>query len=410
MRKAITAPKARRANQSALNELIAQITIDAHGEDEQLWAFRQAFEDDVAVPTDALVIGEPVSVVKFDYDGNDRRGLTAKCRRPDGREYVVAVSDVVFPHGTEGWRYTAAYRKWMGIPPVPLESARPAGGKRGRETAGASIPAKHLVELAVLSVKGLTAHCRFLGSKRTVTLRIRRTWAPGEIVQVKLRREWTFGDPHLSAEIRSDRIDAPALGLTPLRLGDCGVWNPIDEYWGDEGQPIEGWAKPIIAYGPRRAFEMEQVLPGYDFTDPESDPIGVSVDLKDCGNIEAANKILMELCEADLRCLDAHAHLGNLAFDRSAGEAIRHYEVGFRIGALSLPDGFDGVLLWGHIDNRPFLRCMHGFGLCLWRVGQFEEASRIFDRMLWLNPSDNQGVRFSIDDIRAKRVWKDRRE
>jgi hypothetical protein len=27
---------------------------------------------------------------------------------------------------------------------------------------------------------------------------------------------------------------------------------------------------------------------------------------------------------------------------------------------------FDGVLPWGQIDNRPFLRCMHGFGLCLW--------------------------------------------
>jgi hypothetical protein len=93
--------KLRPGNAAALNELIAQITVDAHGEDEQLWAFRQAFEDDVAVPRDAFVIGEPVLVVRFDYDGNERRGLTAICRRPDGREYVVAVSDVVFPQGTE---------------------------------------------------------------------------------------------------------------------------------------------------------------------------------------------------------------------------------------------------------------------------------------------------------------------
>lgn len=27
-----------------------------------------------------------------------------------------------------------------------------------------------------------------------------------------------------------------------------------------------------------------------------------------------AEKILMELCQADLRCLDAHSHLGNLVF------------------------------------------------------------------------------------------------
>ena len=77
---------------------------------------------------------------------------------------------------------------------------------------------------------------------------------------------------------------------------------------------------------------------------------------------------------------------------------------------MSLPPGFNGVLAWGHIDNRPFLRCMHGYGLCLWRLGRFDEAWQIFDRMLWLNPSDNQGIRFLIDDIRAKRTWENRRD
>ena len=153
-----------------------------------------------------------------------------------------------------------------------------------------------------------------------------------------------------------------------------------------------------------------QVLPGYDFADPESDPIGVSIDLKDSGNTMGAREVLMELCAADLRCLDAHAHLGNLAFDLMPYDAARHYEVGFRIGELALPDGFNGVLPWGHIDNRPFLRCMVGFGLCLWRMGRFSEACQIFDRMLWLNPSDNQGVRFLIDDVRVKRAWEDRRD
>ena len=113
----------------------------------------------------------------------------------------------------------------------------------------------------------------------------------------------------------------------------------------------------------------------------------------------------MELCHSDLRCLDAHNHLGNLVFDRRPGEAIHHYEAGVRIGELSLGAGFDGVLPWGWIDNRPFLRCLHGFGLCLWRLGRFEEAAAIFNRMLWLNPSDNQGVRLIIDEVRKKARW-----
>ena len=64
-----------------------------------------------------------------------------------------------------------------------------------------------------------------------------------------------------------------------------------------------------------------------------------------------------------------------------------------------------GLLPWGHIDNRPFLCCTHGFGLCLWRLGRFEQAERVFDRMLWLNPSDSQGVRFLIDEVRSKMAW-----
>ena len=173
MRHTNPALKLRPGNAAALNELIAQITVDAHGEDEQLWAFRQAFEDDVAVPRDAFVIGEPVLVVRFDYDGNERRGLTAICRRPDGREYVVAVSDVVFPQGTEGGRYVAAYRKWMGLTPLPPESAALGGGKTRHKTAGLVIHGKEIVELAVLSVLSATqqtACCRFLGIDGTVTL------------------------------------------------------------------------------------------------------------------------------------------------------------------------------------------------------------------------------------------------
>jgi hypothetical protein len=59
---------------------------------------------------------------------------------------------------------------------------------------------------------------------------------------------------------------------------------------------------------------MEQILPGADPDDPFSDPITESNDQKDTGDIEGARKILMELCHSDLRCLDAHAHLGNLGF------------------------------------------------------------------------------------------------
>jgi hypothetical protein len=90
--------------------------------------------------------------------------------------------------------------------------------------------------------------------------------------------------------------------------------------------------------------------------------------------------------------------------------AIRHYEVGVRIGELSLGPGFGGLLPWGYLDNRPFLRCLNGFGLCLWRLSRFAEAERVFDRMLGLNPNDNQGVRFLIDKVRAQKPGTDERD
>src|SRR5581483_8930591 len=83
--------------------------------------------------------------------------------------------------------------------------------------------------------------------------------------------------------------------------------------------------------------------------------------------------------------------LGNLLFDAIPGDATRHYEVGVRIGELSLGEAFDGVLPWSLVDNRPSLRCLNGYGLCLWRLGRLDEAARVFDRMLWMNPSDKPG-------------------
>jgi tetratricopeptide (TPR) repeat protein len=395
----------------ALDEMIAEITVDAYGDDKQLWAFRQAFEDDVALPVDGFVIGEPVSVVGIDYDGNERRGLTATCRREDGSAHVVAASDVVFPGTSAGARLIAAYRRWLNLDPFSAEVQTLSRRKRQHKATADDLDLSKPVELVALSVKGQTVRCRLLGGDRIITLRasLIEQVVPGAIVTVMPRKQWRYaGHPYLSGEIQSTRIDIKALDLVPLRLEDMGMWDPKEHYWGEADEPIEEWAKPIIAYGRRQMFEIEQVLPGEDPDDPLNDPITRSNDLKDAGQRAEALKILMALCEADLRCLDAHSHLGNLRFDHWPQDAIRHYEVGLRIGELSLLDSFAGVLPWGLIDNRPFLRCMHGYGLCLWRLGRFEEAARVFDRMLWLNPSDNQGVRFLIDEVKAKTAWKDR--
>jgi hypothetical protein len=407
MKKAKTARRPSRLDEASLDELIDEFTVEAGSEDERILTFLQALEKHVALPCDGLVIGEPVSVVKFDYQGNQRRGLTAMCRRVDGREYEVPASELALAQSMPGSHYLAAYRKWMGVEPYPRESRSTTSGK----PPAAELDLNGPVELVVLSVKQKAVRCRLLGSDQSVMLRAGRLWAavPGEIAVVRPAKQWNYArNPYLSGVIESTRLDVAALGLVPLRLEECGLWDPSAHYWGEEEEPIEEWAKLVIARGPRPEFEMEQVLPGQDADDMFSDPISESNERLDSGDSEGAYKILMDLCQADLRCLDAHSHLGNLVFQHVPKDAIRHYEVGVRIGELSLGEGFPGLLPWGRIDNRPFLRCLQGFGLCLWRLGRFEEADRIFERMLWLNPSDNQGVRFPIDDIRARVAWEKR--
>ncbi len=394
----------------ALDKLIAEITIDAYGDDEQLWAFQQAFENDVVLPADGFVIGEPISVLAVDYDGNKRRGLTAICRREDGSEYVVAVSELVLSPATAGARYISAYRRWLNLDPYPAETRKASLRRLQHKAVDGDIDLSKPVDMVVLAVSGRGARCRLPGSGRIITLRAGRLWevVPGAIVTVTPWKQWRYGGhPYLSGEIQSIRIDAKALDLVPLELEDMGMWDPVEEYWGEDVGPVDGWAGPIISFGPRPMFEMEHVLPGEDQEDPSNDPITLAVDLKDAGKRAEAVKILMELCQADLRCLDAHSHLGYFAFDHDPMDALRHYEVGLRIGGLSLVNDFNGVLPWGLIDNRPFLRCMHGYGLCLWRLGRFDGAERTFQKMLWMNPSDNQGVRFLIGEVKAKTAWED---
>src|SRR4030042_291865 len=178
-----------------LDRLIDEILVDAYGDDEQLWAFRQAFEDHVAMPAEAFVVGEPVTVMRIDYDGNERRGVTAGCGGGGGSGAGNAFSCRL----------------------------------RGKE---------HVITLRPAGLWDV---------------------APGEIIMVSPRKQWRYrGHPYLSGEIKAWRLDIAALGLIPLKLKQTGMWNPKDQYWGEPDEPTEEWAKPIRSRGPRPEYAMEQ--------------------------------------------------------------------------------------------------------------------------------------------------------
>lgn len=278
------------------------------------------------------------------------------------------------------------------------------------------IPLGQPTELVVHAVKDTAMRCRLLSTGEPVTLKAVNDEVEGEIITAIPSKVWQFKKTtYMTGEVMGRKFDIPALNLTPLKLEDMGEWDPNKhEDLMEDRNPFKKYYLPIIAYGKRQSYEMEQIYPFGDPEDFDSDPIFQAVDAYGKGDYKKAYKIIAEILTVDLRCIDAHAHLGNWHFDskydESVKRAMQHYETGKRIAELSLGNNFQDVLLWGLIDNRPYLRCLHGYGLCLWRLGKAKEAYNVFERMLWLNPMDNQGMRMLLMDIDEGKDWVDEDE
>jgi tetratricopeptide (TPR) repeat protein len=110
---------------------------------------------------------------------------------------------------------------------------------------------------------------------------------------------------------------------------------------------------------------------------------------------------------------DAWVHVGNVRFEEGyVRQALSLYERG-EAAALERMIGDPGQYVgpfWGDVDSRPYMRALHGQGLCYYRLGRLEEASRAFKRMLELNPNDNQGARFLLRDMEDGLTWEQRVE
>ncbi len=51
---------------------------------------------------------------------------------------------------------------------------------------------------------------------------------------------------------------------------------------------------------------------------------------------------------------------------------------------------------WGYVPNRPYLRSLFAYGIWEFELGNFEVAKTQFQKLIKINPSDNQGVRYLL--------------
>jgi len=117
-------------------------------------------------------------------------------------------------------------------------------------------------------------------------------------------------------------------------------------------------------------------------------------------------RLAKKALKIDPNCADAHSTLGwcrmqlkklydeaLVLMDRSI-EAAYATEPGLREASQK-----EGVQLpWGIMENRPFLRAVHGKAMVLHKLGQVDPAIGECRKILKWNPSDNQGVRVLIYD------------
>jgi hypothetical protein len=211
-------------------------------------------------------------------------------------------------------------------------------------------------EAVVLKVNQQSARVRILGEEGQVTFRSGDVWkaVPGHLASLVIKRRWTWRDvAYASGKIENLRIDVEKLGLEPLPLGG-GELDDLRSrsepfHRPDPYAPV--WRK--LTAKPRPGFEFDGIAWGaFPGREAEENPTCDAAELAERGELDGARKLLMEVLGADLRCLDAHAQLGSMVFDRWPERALLHYELGMRIGELSLPAGFNGLLIWGQ-DLQP---------------------------------------------------------
>ncbi|MDP1993060.1 MAG: hypothetical protein Q8K00_18755, partial [Syntrophales bacterium] len=140
-------------------------------------------------------------------------------------------------------------------------------GEKNPYTPEIIIDLERPMDLVALSVGPSAVRCRLFDADQTVTVRLSRQpfdpIVPGELISVRPRKTWRYArNLYLSAELISNRIDIPALGLTPLGLTKVGRWDPKADMLNDHGNTITKLSalsdieRKIYKAGPRDEYEF----------------------------------------------------------------------------------------------------------------------------------------------------------
>jgi tetratricopeptide (TPR) repeat protein len=117
----------------------------------------------------------------------------------------------------------------------------------------------------------------------------------------------------------------------------------------------------------------------------------------DAGKLRKAESNLRLILEGFPEFIDAYHHLAVILDEsRRHKQARQIWKTAVEIGRSAFPVTFklgQHKLPWEILDNRPFLRAYHSWGLLLLEEEKIDEALVVFNEILSMNLDDNQGVR-----------------
>jgi tetratricopeptide (TPR) repeat protein len=117
----------------------------------------------------------------------------------------------------------------------------------------------------------------------------------------------------------------------------------------------------------------------------------------EAGKLRKAESDLRLILEGFPEFIDAYHHLAIILDEsRRHKQARQLWETAVEIGRSAFSETFKRgryKLPWEILDNRPFLRAYHSWGLQLLEEEKVTEALDVFNDILSMNPGDNQGIR-----------------
>jgi tetratricopeptide (TPR) repeat protein len=152
-------------------------------------------------------------------------------------------------------------------------------------------------------------------------------------------------------------------------------------------------AKPgeLVQVGRRIA----QRLRGEGFHSPGAIARGLVATARRLRSPERKSAHLRKAIEQDSECVLARIELADADYQSARWNEARR---GYQEVAEREERRWRGETpeWWDDIETRPYMRALYGRAMTEWHQGRFAETAKDLEKLLKLNPRDNQGVRFLV--------------